>query len=53
MSSLKLSRRLARDFSNSALSRLVPPSPNNLSNTNRGCASEGNGVVAEDQERLF
>jgi D-alanine-D-alanine ligase len=31
----------------------VPPSPNSDSNTSRGCASEGSGVVGDDQERLF
>lgn len=31
----------------------VPPSPKRLSKTMRGCASAGNGVVGDDQERLF
>ena len=31
----------------------VPPSPNSRSNTTRGSASVGSGVVGEDHERLF
>ena len=31
----------------------VPPSPNMLSKTRRGCASDGNGVVGDDHDRLF
>ena len=34
-------------------SAMLPPSPNRLSNTMRGCASAGSGVVGDDQERLF
>ena len=34
-------------------SSMLPPSPNNVSNTMRGCASAGSGVVGDDQERLF
>jgi hypothetical protein len=30
-----------------------PPSPNSRSNTTRGSASVGSGVVADDHERLF
>ena len=44
-------RRLAQDAA--LRSALLPPAPNRLSNTMRGCASAGSGVVGEDQERLF
>ena len=31
----------------------LPPSPNKRSKTTRGCASDGSGVVGDDQDRQF
>ena len=53
MSSVTKSRRLARLRSAACRSARLPPSPKRRSNTMRGCASDGSGVVGEDHERLF
>jgi hypothetical protein len=53
MSSRTQSSRLARFRKAARRSAAVPPSPNNRSKTTRGCASAGNGVVGDDQDRLF
>jgi hypothetical protein len=45
---------MLRFFFNSAFRRSgLPPSPKSRSNTTRGSASVGSGVVGDDHERLF
>ena len=53
MSSLNESRRLARLSSAAFRSSTVPPSPKSRSNTMRGWASAGSGVVGDDHDRQF
>ena len=53
MSSLNESSRLARLRSAARRPAALSPSPKRRSNTMRGCASEGSGVVGDDQERQF
>ena len=47
--------RLFGEGGNAAARRAaaLPPSPNSRSKTMRGCASDGSGVVGDDQERQF
>jgi hypothetical protein len=53
MSSRTQSSRLARLPSAARRCAELPPSPNSRSNTTRGCASDGSGVVGDDHDRLF
>jgi hypothetical protein len=53
MSPTNTSSRLARLRNAARRAAGLPPSPNRRSKTTRGCASDGSGVVGDDQDRQF